>query len=167
MTETVVVRRLAVDDLELWKHIRLTAIQTAPRAFGRTLAGFQAQNDADHIRRLTGSTLFGAFSGGQIIGSAGWYQVDFATEDHRGKINSVFVVPAFRGTGVAEMLIKAIVTEAKTKVVQLELTVTAGQERAVAFYRRMGFEIVGTIPRGLCHDGVYSHEHIMVHRLDA
>ena len=167
MTETPVVRRLTDQDLEIWKRIRLTAIQTAPRAFGRTLASFQAQNDADHIRRLTGSTLFGAFSGGQIIGSAGWNQVDFATENHRGKINSVFVIPAFRGTGVAEMLINAIVTEAKTKVVQLALTVTATQDRAVAFYRRMGFEIVGTIPRGLCHDGVFSDEHFMVHRLDA
>jgi ribosomal protein S18 acetylase RimI-like enzyme len=160
------IRRLGPRDLDLWKFIRQSALETAPRAFGRTLASHLAQSDAEHIQRLTGSSLFGAFVAGEIVGSAGWYAIDFETERHRGKINSVFVLPSFQGRGVADALMAAIIADAIGKVLQLELTVTAGQERALAFYRRHGFEITGTVTRGLCHDGIFSDEHSMMRALD-
>ncbi len=163
----VSIRRLGQGDLERWKFIRQSALETAPRAFGRTLASHLAQSDAEHIQRLTGSSLFGAFVAGNIVGSAGWYAIDFETECHRGKINSVFVLPPYQGRGVADALMAAIIADATGKVVQLELTVTAGQERALAFYHRHGFEITGTVARGLCHDGVFSDEHMMMRALDA
>ena len=160
-------RRLMPGDVALWKEIRLAALEFAPRAFGRTLANFHSQTDADHVARLTDSTVFGAFSGDQIIGSAGWYAIDFVTETHRGKINSVFVRPDWQGRGVADALMDAIEIEATGNVLQLELTVSVGFPRSLGFYQRRGFEITGTTPRALCHDGEFSDEHSMVKRLDA
>lgn len=167
MTDTLIVRRLNVGDVELWKDIRLAALECAPRAFGRTLASHHTLSDADHATRLQDTVVFGAFHGKDIIGSAGWYPIDFVTEMHRGKINSVFVRPDWQGRGVADALFDAILQDARDRVLQLELTVSVGFARSLAFYRRRGFEITGTTPRALCHDGVFSDEHTMILRLDA
>lgn len=167
MTDNVKVRRLTTGDVAIWKEIRQAALQFAPRAFGRTLASHHAQSDADHAARLTGSTVFAAFAGSQIIGSAGWYAIDYVTETHRGKINSVFVRPEWQGRGVADALMDAIEKEARGQVIQLELTVSVGFPRSLAFYQRRGFEIIGTTPRALCHGGEFSDEHTMILRLDA
>lgn len=167
MTDTPRVRRLGPDDVADWKRIRRAALTFAPRAFGRTLVSHEAQTDADHGARLAATTVFAAYAGQQIIGSAGWHAIDIATETHRGKINSVFVQPEWQGRGVSDALMEAIVTDATDKVLQLELTMTTGFPRSLAFYQRRGFEIVGTVPRALCHDGEFSDEHLMVRRLDA
>ncbi len=167
MTNPWVIRRLLAADLNIWKSIRQQALKSAPLAFGRTLVSFAAQSDQDHVERLLGSTVYGAFAGDRIIGSAAWYPIDYVTENHRGKINSVFVSPDYQGQGVSDLLMAAIKQDAIGKVLQLELTVTVGQDRAIAFYQRQGFEIIGTLPRALCHDGVYSDEHMMVLNLKA
>jgi len=167
MIEAVTVRRLDSEDLQPWKEIRRSALETTPTAFGRTLTSFLAQSDSDHRQKLSGSVVFGAFIQGNIVGSAGWYPVDYQTESHRGKVNSVFVRPAYRRQGIAAKLMQYIIADAKRFVLQLELSVTVGQDRAIGFYRRQGFDIVGTIPRALCHDGVFSDEHLMVRNLDA
>ncbi|MFV2003481.1 MAG: N-acetyltransferase family protein [Paracoccaceae bacterium] len=166
MTE-VEIRRLDVDDLELWKAIRQAALETAPRAFGRTLAGHLALSDAEHARRLTCNVILAAFVAGEIVGSVGWRAIDLVTESHRGKINSVFVQPEFQGRGVSDALMRALLGDATGAVLQLELAVTVGQDRAIAFYRRHGFEIFATIPRALCHDGEFFDEHLMLRYLDA
>lgn len=166
MTEAKI-RRLGVDDLELWKTIRQAALETAPRAFGRTLARHHGLSDAEHARRLRTTSIFAAFVAGRIVGSAGWRAIDLVTECHRGKVNSVFVQPEFQGRGVSDALMRALLGDATGAVLQLELAVTVGQDRAIAFYRRHGFEIFGTIPRALCHDGEFFDEHLMLRMLDA
>jgi len=167
MTDMVTIRRLKADDMNLWKEIRQAALEFAPRAFGRTLASHHLLSDSDHAARLSETAVFGAFSGDDIVGSASWYAVDFVTETHRGKINSVFVRPDRQGHGVADALFDAVLADARGKVLQLELTVSVGFPRSLAFYHRRGFEITGTTPRALCHDGIFSAEHAMMLRLDA
>jgi len=161
------VRRLTGNDVGDWRQIRQAALECAPHAFGRTLLSHLRQRNDEHLTRLTESTVYGAFNGDQIVGSAGWHAIDYATEKHRGVINSVFVRPDWQGRGVADDLMNAILDNAKNKVVQLELDVGVNNTRSLAFYTRRGFKIVGTIPRALCHDGVYIDEHRMILRLDA
>lgn len=46
------------------------------------------------------------------------------------------------------------------------LNVIANNERAIALYKKMGFEICGTTPNGSKYkDGTYADEHIMVRML--
>jgi RimJ/RimL family protein N-acetyltransferase len=40
--------------------------------------------------------------------------------------------------------------------------VTVQNTAAIAVYERAGFQIVGTIPNGMCHHGQMSDEYIMV-----
>lgn len=168
MTNTLIVRRLGVDDVASWKEIRQAALETAPRAFGRTLASYQNQSDDDHAARLSGSAVFGAFSTGKIIGSAVWLAESMVTDCHRGWISNFFVLPDWQGRGVADALMDAIVQDATGQVLQLELSVAVGvANRALAFYQRRGFAIIGTIPRASCHDGIYTDEHLMILRMDA
>lgn len=160
------IRRLGVADLAAWKTIRHAALRHAPHAFGRTMEGFRAQSDDEHRARLTGSSVFAAFDGDKIVGSAAWHRLNFEVESHRGKVSSVFVMPEARGTGLADALLAAIVADARGTVLQLELEVDRLNPRAVAFYRRNGFVVAGTVPRALCHDGVFIDEHLMIRRLD-
>ncbi len=167
MNEAPVVRRLKADDVAIWKDIREAALTLAPQSFGSTLARFHSQNDADHVNKLAGSAVFGAFIDDQIVGSAGWHAIDFPTEHHRGHVTSFFVMPKLQGRGTADALMDRIFDNAQRCVLQLELDVAVTNTRAIAFYNRHGFAFVGTIPRALCHDGVFTDEHIMLRNLDA
>ena len=58
-------------------------------------------------------------------------------------LNEIYVVPAHRGTGVADALLEAIVDRARSQDLPLDrlvLDVDAENDRARAFYRRHGFE---------------------------
>ncbi|MGN6461841.1 MAG: GNAT family N-acetyltransferase, partial [Pseudolabrys sp.] len=85
---------------------------------------------------------------------------------HRADIFGVYVKPKARGRGASQRLFATLIEAAREMVVQLHLTVTTRNERALTFYRRLGFEIYGTEPRSLLVDGCYYDEYLMVLRLD-
>jgi len=167
MSEVAGIRRLVETDLIHWKTIRRAALREDPLSFGNTLAKFERQDDTAHLDRLANGRVFGAFVRDQIVGSAAWNAQTYPTEAHRGLVTSVFVLPDHRGTGVAEKLMSRIIEDATGKVLQLELGVATQEPRAVAYYEKMGFAIFGTLPRALCHGGVYVDEHLMIRVLDA
>jgi len=161
------IRRLGPDDLSHWKMIRHAALKQSPHTYGRTMASFLAQPDQEHIARLGNTAVFAAFHNDQIVGSAAWHVYGFEVERHRGKLQSVYVAPDARGTGVIDKLLQAVVDDSLNHVLQLELDVGTTNAPAIACYLRHGFQIVGTLPRALCHDGEYIDEHLMLRRLDA
>lgn len=106
------------------------------------------QNDASHFvvalspvapRPKLFAWLLGQPSGRQIIGYAGfWFIVD---EAH---INTLAVHPRWRGQGVGERLLTALLNEAlKLGAVEATLEVRAGNTVAQNLYRKYNFEVVG------------------------
>jgi RimJ/RimL family protein N-acetyltransferase len=68
------------------------------------------------------------------------------------------------GLGIGRRLMEAAIAWARTKegVTQVELGVDTTNERAIALYRAVGMEIVGTLPRDRrMKDGRYRSEHHM------
>lgn len=57
----------------------------------------------------------------------------------RGKVEMLFVHPAWRGQGIGRRLL----TYAVTTLGATELDVNEQNPQAIGFYRRMGFEVVG------------------------
>ena len=52
------------------------------------------------------------------------------------------------------------------KIEQIELEVVADNERAISLYKKMGFEICGTMPRNMKYkDGTYADAFWMMKRL--
>ncbi|MEY9833020.1 ribosomal protein S18 acetylase RimI-like enzyme [Sinorhizobium fredii] len=68
---------------------------------------------------------------------------------HRATVVMVYVHRGLRGSGVARLLFSAVADYARSEGIrQLELSVSAENAAAIAFYRRERFEAVGRIPGG-------------------
>ncbi len=63
-------------------------------------------------------------------------------------LNEIYVAPAHRGTGLADWLLGAVLEVAEAQALPLNrvvLDVSPGNDRAVAFYERHGFEPWGDL----------------------
>lgn len=162
-----VVRQLLVSDAEAFRTIRLEALQDSPDAFGGDFAEESRQPIAAFTRQITDSAVFGAFRDDALIGVTGLFWSDGAKTRHKGHLYTVYVTPKARGTGCALPLIEAALAHAeKLGKVQVLLGAAVDNTAALALYRRAGFEIYGTEPRGLHVNGRYIDEHLMVRFLE-
>ena len=84
---------------------------------------------------------------GRIVGTA---QLELATKEngrHRAEVNRVLVHPAAQGKGVGRLLMIQIEEVARREGRSLLYLDTNSEGPARAFYRRLGWEEVGTIPQ--------------------
>lgn len=132
----VTVRRIRADEGPLLKRMRLAALSDTPSAFSKTHeeeAGYADEEWASRAQAWSagpnGVTFFAEVDG-DVRGLVGGHRPDGA------ELVSMWVEPEARGSTVAVALVDAVVAWADGPV---ELWVTQGNDRAIAFYRRMGF----------------------------
>jgi ribosomal protein S18 acetylase RimI-like enzyme len=151
----VAVRQLIADDWAQARGARLAALAEAPYAFASTLAKEQAYDDEVWRSRAGSGRTFGAFDGATIVGLAtglpsGELNRRAATsavdEDRSGsaqptwQLVGMWVAPGYRGQGVADALVAAVCDLARAAgASSVNLWVTEVNDRARAFYRRLGF----------------------------
>lgn len=155
-----VIRTLTAPDVEAFRAIRLEALQHHPEAFGSTYEDEVAQDLAWWEGRLAPGRTFGGFLGERLMGMAALSTFTAARLRHKGVLGGMYVREEARGTGLADALVRRVIGQAG--LAQVQLSVVTSNERAVRFYRRMGFHIFGTEPRALTIDGGYADEHLMV-----
>jgi ribosomal protein S18 acetylase RimI-like enzyme len=132
----------------LWRALRLAALEEAPAAFGSRLADWQEAEDQRWRDRLTSVELnLVAHYDGR---AAGMVSVLAAENDPDAReLISMWVAPFARGRGVGDLLIAAVVRHAEERgSARVILWVVDGNDRAIAFYRRNGFEETGLTERG-------------------
>jgi ribosomal protein S18 acetylase RimI-like enzyme len=134
------IRRLQPGDWGVLRDVRLTALAEAPHAFFGRLdeeAGYDEQRWRNWI---AGSAIFVAWDGRGPAGIAGGY----ARPDGGWHLVSMWVSPHARGTGLSGRLVDAVTRQARAQEAPaLTLWVTDGNDRARAFYQRMGFRGTG------------------------
>jgi ribosomal protein S18 acetylase RimI-like enzyme len=139
MTE-LPVRRLVSDDWAQLRVARLAALAEAPYAFFSTLAHEQQFTDEEWRERAGRGGTFAAWDDDAIAGLAtgldrgrdGWHLV------------GMWVSPKLRGSGVADRLVAAVCDLARQgAATSVTLWVTEVNDRARAFYRRLGFVPTG------------------------
>jgi len=140
-------RLLTVDDFDAFQRIRAEALLEHPESFGspEEQQGGEVQ-EATYRRWLSGS-IFGAFENEVLIGVTGFYVSADKRSKHRGNIFTVFVRKQYRGKGIGDELIKAVLALAETRVDQVHLSVALTARAAIRIYQQNGFEILGTDPR--------------------
>jgi GNAT superfamily N-acetyltransferase len=136
------VRRIRADDVEIFREVRLRALETDPLAFASTLAREQAFVD-EWAERAAGSaasddrSLFLAIDDdGTAFGIAGGFRdVDTAG---RFYLFSMWVAPEQRRGGYATLLVEAVADWARAAGGR-ELSLDVTDPGAMRFYERIGF----------------------------
>ncbi|GAA5509106.1 GNAT family N-acetyltransferase [Novipirellula caenicola] len=140
-------RRATNADVDLFRSIRLRALQDCPDAFGST---YEAAIKRDHAswRDQLLSTSHGidrntqlAFAAEKCVGLAALYRDQ---DTASGEIVQMWVAPDHRGSPAASMLLGQLrIWAAEVGIHHLNLSVTNTNGRAIKFYENQGFLSTG------------------------
>jgi len=155
------IRRLAKADAALYRNIRLDSLRCNPEAFGSTFDAEQAQPLSWFAERLGNSEVFGAFSGAELSGIAGFYIQSGQKMAHKGVLWGMYVRADARKSGIGRKLAEAILEAARRSVELIQLTVVTENEPARRLYASLGFVEYGRETNGLKQDGRYYDEILM------
>lgn len=138
-TSPVVVTRVAPDDWQRLRAIRLAGLADAPDMFGSTLAREQAFDDAQWRRRAARPASFVASRESVDLGTAGAFEIDGSWW-----VMGMWIAPTARGTGVVEALVAACESVARDAGAgSIALGVMADNPRGQAAYVRLGYSFTG------------------------
>lgn len=161
----MLIRRLSIGDVEIFRRIRLEALSCDPSAFASVHDDWVDLSNEGWRNRLS-EPVFVAFINEEPVGMMCLSRQRARKMAHRATLVSVYVRKSERGSGVAADLLAVVSDYAKNLgILQLELAVNAENAVAVRFYRRHGFVKVGRIPGGVLDGGRPIDDIIMVWRL--
>ncbi len=103
------VRTVGVEDWQLWRDLRLEALQEAPHAFGSTLAEWQGEGDTEMRWRARLSTVrlnVVAYLNGK---AAGMVSGTSANQHGIVELISMWVAPFARRQGVGDSLVVTVI----------------------------------------------------------
>ncbi|MBB5463576.1 GNAT family N-acetyltransferase [Paraburkholderia sp. Cpub6] len=160
------IRLLVAPDAELFKSLRLLAVESSPTSIWPTREEEMARSieqTADRIQATPTQAVFGAFDGEVLAGITGIRREPLHQVTHKATIWGVFVNPSYRGQGIAQTLLAAATAHATEKwnSIQLMLCVNAENVAAKSLYVSQGFQTFGLEPRAMQVDGrFYDEEHM-------
>lgn len=152
------VARLTVAGAEALRDLRREALLKHPTAFSAD-PEIESKLTLENWReRLQRGNWFGGKLDGTLVGMASYWREPSRKTKHTARVGSMYVREIARGTGMAGELLEAVLREAAKHVEQATLGVEASNTRAIRFYERHGFRVVGRFPRSLLIDGIYYDE---------
>lgn len=107
-----------------------------------------------------------AFYDGEFAGNGSLMGMGPSRYRHRAGL-AVALFQAYTGLGIGRAMMEALIAIAREHgIEQVELEVVADNARAIALYKKLGFEVYGTMPRNMKYrDGTYADVYWMMKRL--
>lgn len=139
-------RRVEPGEWATLREVRLAALTDSPAAFASTVERERAFDEAEWRRRVAWPWFLAwhAEEPVGIVAAAGRTGPEDGDPHPSWELVSMWVAPGFRGRGVAELLVAAVVKHARGDgASRVTLWVADGNPRARAFYLRMGFRPTG------------------------
>lgn len=161
-------RRLTEADAEAFRRVRLEGLRESPQAFAADLevnAALPLPHFAAQLKNGEDRFVMGAFAGQELVGIGGFYREEGSKLRHKGTIWGVYVTPGHRSGGTGRRLVEEIIAQAASipGIQQINITVTAANDRARQLYLSMNFETWGLERRALYIDGQhYDDEHMVL-----
>ena len=160
MPQTASIRPLAPTDVAQYGAFRLRALREHADAFttgfaeeSRKPIAYSEQRIADNAS----SRLWGAFAGPDRRDMAGMVGLNLETHlanRHKGHLVSLYVAPELSGKGLGRALVDSVLVEARLLGLErLVLTVTDGNQSALALYTGAGFTAFGAEPDAIRVNG--------------
>ncbi|MBY8931376.1 MULTISPECIES: GNAT family N-acetyltransferase [Pseudomonas] len=146
----MMIRPLDADDAQAYRALMLEAYDTYPQAFTSSVAERAAMPLSWWEKRLDSplDRLLGAFEGDQLAGIVGLAFEPREKARHKVTLFGMYVTQAYQQRGLGRQLVEAALVEARRhpRLKLIQLTVTAGNEAALALYQRCGFIQYGLEP---------------------
>ncbi|MES2820587.1 MAG: GNAT family N-acetyltransferase [Pseudomonadota bacterium] len=145
-----------------YRALMLEAYARHPRAFTSSVAERTVLPLAWWAARLepgprAKSLVLGCWHAGAMAGVVG---LTFAQQEkarHKAKLFGLYLSPSLRGQGLGHVLVQAALAEARARdgLRLVQLSLTEGNQAALALYERCGFVTFGREPQALAVDGEY------------
>ncbi|MFC0360046.1 GNAT family N-acetyltransferase [Kytococcus schroeteri] len=136
----ITVRELAADEWEIFKTLRLRALQEDPEAFVASYEEESQHGDEQWQERMSHSTRLVAQRGSELVALASVGDEDTRKDDELGEVYGIWVTPALRGEGVARKLMDhAEQVGRNAGYSHLVYWVGTDNGRAVAFASSIGY----------------------------
>ena len=144
----LVVERVTAASWRTYRDVRLAALIDSPRAFWMTYAESAGTTDDEWRERCaTGDPTWLALDSGRPVGTVGLWHADDAPADEVVLVG-MWVATVARGTDVATRLVRAALgCAAASGYRRVVLDVAHENDRARAFYTRLGFRPTGVVGR--------------------
>ncbi len=160
------IRPLGPDDAEVYRALRLEALERDPKAFGRSADEYRKE-PLETVRQRFASpdaTTLGAFLDGKLVGMASLVRQSGQKERHKASVFAVYVTESARGRGFSRVLLNGLLEKARAiaGLEQVVISVSVTQHAARNLYASLGFVAYGLEPRALKVSEEYVDEEHMV-----
>jgi RimJ/RimL family protein N-acetyltransferase len=160
------IRDLTPDDAEIYREIRLRALQDHPEAFGAAYeesAQHPLEWFTERLNPKDGAFILGAFSKGKLVGTVGMFRNESSKVRHKGIIWGMHTVAEVQGQGVGRALLIAAIERARQipDLDLLQLSVVTTNSGARNLYLSCGFKVYGLEPHALKLSNIYLDEEHM------
>lgn len=159
-------------DVQVYKEVRLRALQSDPDSFGSTYEQEATRPLSAFIERIQHTKdrfTLGCFDdSNKLVGTVNFVRENRLKTAHKGNIYGMYIEPRFRRQGLGKALVLALIERAVKEcegLEQIHLAVVSNNESAKRLYTSLGFEVYGVEPHALKFDGQYFDEELMVLRL--
>ncbi len=140
----VTIRRAAAGDEPVLRALRLEALRDAPAAFASTYEREASRTTADWQRWMSPGVTFLLERDGVASGLVAG--VHDQTDSAVIFLLAMWLHPALRGTGAADMLVASVISwAAEQRAREVRLNIAKANTRAQRCYERNGFVVTGRV----------------------
>ena len=166
----LVLRNPEEEDAEmLLEYLKTTCAETRflvkePEEITMTLEDerdfINSQNKSERNLMLLG------FLDGEYVGNCSLMGMSPSRYQHRVSMG-IALYQRFIGMAIGKVMTEQLINISKEKgIEQIELEVVADNDRAISLYKKMGFEVIGTLPNNMKYkDGTYADAYWMMKKL--
>lgn len=166
---TITMRELSAADAEEFFQLRLKGLKEEPDAFTSSYDESSAEPISKVAAKLESDKnqfVIGVFDNNKLIGVTGFYRYwEGIKVAHKGVLWGVYLMPEYRGKGIAKKLLLAVIEKASALpgIELIHLGVNPANPPVVKLYESVGFTKWGFEAHALKIEGRYIDEDQMVY----